>query len=137
MGTKVDTSLSYSQTWGVGGEYTKSVTLGSTSGVSIELDPGKSVIAALSASRGSLKVRVWYNAYLTGKTAVNYNPTYKGHHFWGLGISGVMSKGGVSNSVVSTEDIEVGLYFDSKIELKDKETNSVVASYMMSDKSGH
>ncbi len=132
-----ETSLSYSQSWGVGGQESKSITVGSSSSVSVELDPGESVLAELSASRGVMKVRIRYNAYLIGHTAVNYNPTHKGHHFWGLGIRGVMSKGGISNSVKSTEDIEVGYYSNSKIELKDKKTGVLKASYSLDDAPGH
>jgi hypothetical protein len=131
------TSLSYSQSWGVGGEKSKSVTIGSSSGVSVDLDPGESVVAELSASRGVMNVRIEYIAYLIGQTAVNYNPTYKGHHFWGLGISGVMDKGGVSNSITSTEDIEIGYYSNSKIELRDKTTGAVVAEHALADAAAH
>ncbi|MGQ0604469.1 MAG: ETX/MTX2 family pore-forming toxin [Anaerolineales bacterium] len=134
---KGETSLSYSRSWGVGGQESKSITVGSTSGLSVELGPGEAVLAELSASRGVMKVRIRYNAYLSGSTALNYYPKYKGHHFFHLGISGVMSKGGISNSVISTEDIEVGYYSNSKIELKDKKTMALKASYMLADAPGH
>ena len=94
-----ETGLSYGQSWGKGDEESKSVTLGSSSGVSIELDPGQGVVAELSASRGMMKVRVRYKAHLIGSTAVNYNPTFKGHHFFALDIGRVMSAAGNSNSV--------------------------------------
>lgn len=136
-GAEGETSMSYSQSWGVGGQESKSVTVGSSAGVSVELDPGEAVVAELSASRGVMKVRIRYNAYLIGSTAVNYNPTYKGHHFWCLGISGVMSKGGISNSVKSTEDIEIGYYSNSKVELKDKETGTLKATHFLADAPGH
>lgn len=126
---KGETSMSYSQSWGIGGTQSKTITVGSTSGVSVVLDPGEAIIASLSASRGSLKVRIWYNAYLIGTTAVNYNPKYKDHHFWSLPIGAVMSAGGITNSVKSTEDISIGYYSNSKIEIKDKETGVQKASY--------
>jgi hypothetical protein len=132
-----ETSLSYSQSWGIGGQESTSVTVGSNSGVSVTLDPGESVIAQLSASRGVMKVRIRYNAYLIGNTAINYNPTYKDHHFWSLGIDGVMASGGIANSVKSTEDIEIGYYSNSKIELVDKKTHAVKASFAMADAPGH
>ena len=123
-----ETSASYSESWGENSQESKSVTLGSSSGVSITLDPGQSVVAELSASRGVMKIRIRYKAYLIGDTAVNYNPTYKGHHFFALNIGGVMSAGGNSNSVVSTEDIEMDYYSSSKIEVKDSTTGAVKAS---------
>lgn len=128
---KGETSLSYSQSWNVGGTHSKTITVGSTSGVSVVLDPGEAVIASLSASRGALKVRIRYNAYLIGSTAVNYNPSYKGHHFWSLPIGAVMAAGGISNSVKSTEDMSIGYYSNSKIELKDKNTGVAKASYVV------
>jgi hypothetical protein len=136
-GGEGETSLSYSQSWGIGGQESKSITVGSTAGVSVELDPGESVVAELSASRGVMKVRIRYNAYLIGSTAINYNPTYKNHHFWSLGIGGVMSAARISNSVQSTEEIEIGYYSNSKIELKDKITNALKATYVLADAPGH
>lgn len=134
---KGETSLSYSQSWGVGGQESKSITVGSTSGVSVVLQPGEAVVAELSASRGVMKVRIRYNAYLIGNTAVNYNPTYKDHHFWSLGIGGVLSAAHIPNSVQSTEEIEIGYYSNSKIELKDSKTKNLKASFMLSDTPGH
>lgn len=135
-GAEGETSLSYSQSWGVGGQQSHSVTIGSSAGVSVKLDPGESVVAELSASRGVMKVRINYKAYLIGSTAVNYDPTYKDHHFWALGIEGVMGSGGISNAVKSTEDIEVGYYSNSKIELKDRKTGALKAAHALADVPG-
>lgn len=133
---KGETSIQYSQSWGVGGQQSESITVGSTSGVSVKLDPGESVIAELSASRGAMKVRLQYKAYLIGATAINYNPKYKEHHFWGLPIGHVMSAADISNSVVSSEDIDICYYSNSKVVLKDKQTGAVKASRSMSDMPG-
>jgi hypothetical protein len=114
-----ETSMSYSHQWGQGGSESKSVTVGSTSGVSVELNPGESIEAQLTASRGVMKVRITYQARLIGSTAINYNPTFKDHHFWGLDIGGVMGGAGINNSIQFTEDIEVGYFSNAKIELRD------------------
>lgn len=114
-----ETSLSYSQSWGIGGEKSKNVTLGASSGASIELKPDQAVEAVLSASHGVMKVRIRYKAKLIGSTAINYNPTFKGHHFWCLPIGGVIDG---HNSVVSTEDIEIDYHSNAKIEIKDAES---------------
>jgi hypothetical protein len=126
-----ETSLSYSHTWGESKTETLTITVGTTSGVSVTLDPGQSVTAQLTASRGVMKVRMVYKAYLIGDTAVNYNPTYRDHHFWALDIGGVMGAGGIANVQRITEDIEIGFYTNSKIELKDaagKVTRSFLAN---------
>lgn len=117
-GVKGESSLNYEHSWGQGGSESKSVTIGTSSGVSVSLDPGESVLAELSASRGVMKVRVVYNAYLTGVSAVNYNPTFKGHHFFALDIGGLLNSGGITNSVQVTEDIEIGFYGNSEINIK-------------------
>lgn len=119
-----ETSFSYSFAWGEGGSQTKAVTIGSQAGVSVVLEPGQGVEVQLSASRGVMKVRIVYKAYLIGYSAVNYNPTYPGpypdsHHFWALDIGEVMAADGITNLQTFTEDIEVGFYSNSKIELKD------------------
>jgi hypothetical protein len=43
-----ETSMSYSRQWGEGGSQSKSITVGSSSGVSVELDPGESIEAQLT-----------------------------------------------------------------------------------------
>lgn len=135
-GAKGKSSISYSQSWGIGKSNSQSVTLGSTSGVKVTLEPRQGVQAELSASRGVMKVRIHYNARLIGSTAINYNPTYNGHHFWSLDIESVMSAGGISNSIKSTEDIEIGYYSNSRVELKDPNTDNVRAAFMMQDLPG-
>lgn len=135
-GAEGETSLSYSQSWGIGGQESKSVTVGSSSGVSVELSPGESVVAELSASRGVMRVRIRYNAYLMGSTAVNYNPAYKNHHFWALAVDKVMSAGNIPNSIKSTEDIEIGYYSNSKVELKDKASGRLKETLVMADAGG-
>lgn len=109
------TSMSYSYAWGQGGSQSQNVTLGSSQGISVELQPGQAVKAELTASRGTMQVRIVYEAYLTGSTAINYNPTFKDHHFWGLDLPSVMAAAGISNSVKFTEDIEIGFYANSQI----------------------
>lgn len=117
-GVSGTTSMSYSQSWEVGGTHEKTTTVGSTSGVTVELNPGESVKSILTASRGVMKVRVTYHATLNGSTAVNYNPKYKDHHFWGLNIDKVMNAANLDNSLKYTEDIEIGYYSDAVVELQ-------------------
>lgn len=114
-----ETSMSYSQEWGQGGSQSDSITVGSDTGVSVTLEPGESVDAQLTASRGVMKVRIVYKAYLVGDVAVNYNPTYKGHHFFALDVGGVMDAAGLPKSRLFTEDIQVGYYANSKVVLTD------------------
>ncbi len=114
-----ETSFSYSHTWGESKTESKDVTVGSTQGVSVSLDPGESVEVRLTASRGVMKVRITYLARLAGSCAVNYDPSYKGHHFYALGIGGIMQKSGLSTTKQIVEDIEIGYFSSAKVELLD------------------
>ena len=125
-----ETSLSYSHTWGESKTESKSVSVGTNSGVTVELDPGQAVKAQLTASRGVMKVRITFKAYLTGCTAINYNPTYKGHHFWCLGITQVMSHSNVSTSRTIVEDMEIGFYSNSKVELLNTDGHMVASQHV-------
>ena len=120
-----DTSISFSGSFGQGGEESKSVSIGSESSITVDLKPNQSVVAELSASQGVMKVRIRYKAYLTGNAAVNYDPPHRGHHFWNLDIGSVMSAADVPNSIEFTEDIEVGYYSNGKVVLKDEKTGSI------------
>ena len=126
-----ETSLSYSQSWGVGGTKTKTVTVGSRSSVKVSLKPNEGVVATLSASRGVMKVRIRFEAYLTGTTAVNYDHGYRGHHYWDFWTGAVMSTSDIPNRVESTEDIEIGYYSNGKIEIRDTESNALVSSHFL------
>jgi len=121
------TSMSYNRTWGQGGSNSQSVAVGTSQGVTVVLDPGESVLAQLTASRRVMKVRIVYQASLIGATAINYNPTFKNHHFWGLDLPSVMNAGQIKNSLQFTEDIEIGFYTNSEIELKDPSGKTVPA----------
>lgn len=114
-----ETSFSYSKAWGEGGQESRAVTVGTTTGVEVTLDPGQSATAVLLARRGVLKVRIQYRAYLVNGTAVHYHPPYEGHYFWWLPIDEVMKAARISNARTSTEEIEVGYYSDSAIEVTD------------------
>lgn len=111
------TTLGYSSSWGKGGSQSKVVSVGSQTGSSITLGPHKTAKAMLTASRGVMKIRIRYRAYLVGSVAINYGNPHKGHHFWGLNISSIMAAAGLENSKMITEDITVGYYANSKVQV--------------------
>ena len=113
------TSFNYNYAWGKGGSESKSVTVGSTEGVSVDLEPGQKVQAKLTASRGVMKVRITYLASIAGTVAINYGDTYKGHHFFGLDLHRVMGAAKLPFTHTVTEDIEIGYYSNATIELVD------------------
>ena len=128
-----ETSLSYSQSWGIGGTESKTVTVGSNSGMQVTLKPGQKVVAELTASRGVMKVRVRYNARLAGCTVVYYFPNYKGSSYYSFSTPVVMSNGGVNNSIVSTEDIEIGYFSNGKITVVDGVTKKLQETFHVDD----
>lgn len=121
------TSMSYSYAWGQGGSQSQTVTLGSSQGISVELQPGESVKAELTASQGTMNIRIVYEAYLTGATAINYNPTFKDHHFWGLDLPSIMGAAGIPNSIRFTEDIQVGFFANSQVTLLNSDGTPVTS----------
>jgi hypothetical protein len=125
-----ETSLSYAHSWGETTGESTTITVGTQSGVSVPLDPGQAVQAQLTASRGTMKVRIVYKAYVTGSTAINYNPTFKDHHFWGLDIGSVMGSAGIQNLMTFTEDIEIGFFTNSKIVLNDPSGQPLKTAFM-------
>jgi len=123
-----ETSFSYAYEWGQGGSKSNSVTVGDTSGVTVELQPGQSVIARLTANRSNVTVRVVYQATLSGDTAINYNPTYNGHHFWALDINAVMNAGVLPTSKTITTDIQVGYFSNGTVTITDAAKGTVLKS---------
>lgn len=121
------TSLSYSHEWGQEKSESKEVSVGSSSGVTVTLDPGQSVIAKLTASRGVLGVRIAYKASLSGGTAYNYSDPFEGHHFWWTNINVVMNAAHMPASRTFSEDIQVGYYSDAVVELTDNKSGLVIA----------
>jgi hypothetical protein len=118
-GAKGTTSLSFAMGFGQGGSKSTTVTLGSSTGVSVVLKPHQVLKGQLSATKGSLKIRVVYQASLSGLLAINYGGTYKGHHFYALPVDGVMAAGGINNAIQFTEDIEVGFFSNAKVQVTD------------------
>ncbi|CAG9790148.1 unnamed protein product [Diatraea saccharalis] len=120
------TSFTYTSKWGESVSKSETVTVGSNTGVQITLEPNQRVVAELYAMRGNMKFQVDYEATLTGWTAVNYGDTYKGHHFWGLDINGVMKAGNLPQTVKSTEVITLGYYSNSHVIIRDANTSNII-----------
>lgn len=114
-----ESSIEFSSEWGQSETRSTLTTVGSSSGVSVPLQPNQHIRAELRAYKGTMQVKVTYRVHLSGYTAVNYGGKHNGHHFWALGINSVMS----AHNLATTKDIEeilsVGYYSDSEINLYD------------------
>lgn len=122
--------FSLSETWGKGGSSSQTTTVGSSSGLTVNLNPGEEVTAQLIATRGTMKVRVNYIVYLSGNTAINYAKPYQGHHFWAFPIETVLNASNVPSYKIVTEDIQIGYYSDASVIVQDKlgQTKALLAA---------
>jgi hypothetical protein len=69
--------MSYSRQWDEAGSNSETEELAEEHTVQLRLVPKKSVNAQIMAYEGKVKIRVPYEAHLTGSTVVNYQDTYK------------------------------------------------------------
>lgn len=106
-------TLNYSRYWGQYFPETRDTTVSATRNISLQ--PGEQVEARLTAEKCTMKLRVVYEASLNGIVATNYNPIYKGAHFWDLDVVQVMRGAGVPSVIRITEDIKVVYYADVSI----------------------
>ena len=123
-----ETSLTFSAEFQRGGSTQRMVTVGQTSGVMVDLEPGEAVRAKLSADYGTVQARITWEAFLSGISAVNYNPKYRDHHFWSLAIDGVRQSVNLPGRLEVVEDIEVGFYSNGEITLEDVDTEKRIAA---------
>lgn len=114
-----ETSMAYEHGWGQSGSTSKEVEVGQTGGVELPLPAHSVRIAELSSYHGSLDVRITYQASLVGVVAVNYNPPYKGHHFWALDINSVMASASLPTTQTITEELDLDYYSNVSIKIVD------------------
>jgi hypothetical protein len=115
-------SMKYSRQWVEAGSSSETVELDVEHAVNLHLAPMKSVNAHITGYEGTVKIRVFYEAYLTGSSAVNYENTYKGHHFHDLDIGAIMNANpSLSKTVAFSEDISINNFSKTSIVLEDGE----------------
>lgn len=116
------TGISYTTTWGKSVEKSESITVGSSTGVEVELSPKQAVTASLQATRGLVQIEIEYKLKLIGLVAINFKRKIKDHHFYSPSIETIMKAGDLKNFVKKTEIIQIGFYTDTSIKVFDKET---------------
>ncbi|CAH2221628.1 jg17235 [Pararge aegeria aegeria] len=114
------TSFSYTSSWGKSEEKSESVTIGTNTGVEIELNPHQSATAVLSANRCSLEILVEYIVTLRGNVAINFKKKHEGHHFYGPSINSVMKSGGLETQKSFHETVRIGVFTDASLSVTDK-----------------
>ncbi|CAH2987306.1 unnamed protein product [Chilo suppressalis] len=117
-------SMSFGSSWGHDRTNSKSVTVGASSAIEVELAPGQAAIATLQAIRATVEVEVDYTATLHGAVACNYPDKHNDHHFWSYDINEVMGAAGMNKNIDSTERMRIDFYSDAKVMLRDRDTNA-------------
>jgi hypothetical protein len=114
-----ESTLLYNHLWGQDASESKKVKLEISREVNVDLDSGESVEAVLTASKGVMKVKILYRAYLEGHIAICYHgKKYKGHWYWALPIIGVMNASDLDICKDFTEEIEISFYSNAQVELR-------------------
>ncbi len=125
-----NSNFHYEHTWGKGGSNSLSTSIGSSAGISIELEPGENVIAELVASKGTMKVKVYYESYLDGDIATRYFWKLNGSHHWAIPIDKAMRQYGLASTREITEEISIDYYSNSSVVLKDSLGNLMKILYL-------
>lgn len=126
-GWEASLALGYTYAWGQGGSESKAITVGSSTGLMVTLQPGQSVDALLQAERGKIEVGIVYLLGLSGHLAVNYTDSYKGHHFWGLDLATVMKAAGIENTRDAVTELTFEYYSGATVVVTDAATGQHVA----------
>ena len=121
----VDASVSIGSTssFGQGGSTSVSNKVGSSSAVTVTLNPGESVKAVLTAFKGTMKVRVTYEAQLSGGASINYNTKFNNYYHWWNDIGRILNSVGTNNRVRIYEDMTIGYYSEGDVTLYDDNDN--------------
>ncbi|MFE3197813.1 ETX/MTX2 family pore-forming toxin [Embleya sp. NPDC059237] len=129
------TQLTYSHEWGHSKTETKDITVGSQSGVSVTLQPHQSVVAELSASRGTLKARFTFHATVSGDLIGYFNDKHKGHWWWCAPINEVLQWAKLPTTLTITQEVDVDYYCNGEVRLKDKD-NKLLAFFPFGVRAG-
>lgn len=120
-------SFSYAYPWGQNTTKSESYKVGYSNPVILNMEPGQSVVATLTASNCTMEVEMEYRATLDGFVACNYPGRHQGHHFWGYDIDGVLFAAGKEKIKTSKEVIKIGFYSNVKLVLSDTKFEKNVA----------
>lgn len=100
----------YNGTFGHDYVRNRTVLVGATSQVKVNVDGGESAVATLEVTKTTILVEIEYEVKLTGIVVANYAFRFKGHHFWGLDIESLMVQADRSNRLTCKEVMELNFY---------------------------
>ncbi|KAI8433666.1 hypothetical protein MSG28_015664 [Choristoneura fumiferana] len=128
------TSFEYATSWGKDSSQAQTTTLGSESGIELELEGGRAAVALLSATRGELVLEVEYEALVVGQVAANYPGRYRDHYFWAYDVRALLAAAGQPHVRRSKQTVRVGFYSDDTVAYYDHETGEPLPSAAVSKK---
>ena len=123
--------FSFTTRGGVSEEKSKTETIGTTSGMEVELKPGAAVTVALSSNTGVVELEVVHEAYLKGDVRVHCNCDIP----FGLRIhvkkacepiEELMVSGNIRNNITTTETIKFNYFVGSKIRVFNKQNGQLI-----------
>ncbi len=114
-----DTSISFQTDFQKGGSQSRTVSMGQSSGVMVDLEPGEAVTATLTAAKGTMRVRVRFEAYLTGVVAAYYKGSFKYKHVWPVNIAGALQALDGPHVLSIVNDIAIDCFSSGEIVLED------------------
>ncbi|MXP09827.1 hypothetical protein [Pseudoblastomonas halimionae] len=128
LGLGGETSFNFTSGWSSIKGFSDSTTLGETAGVEVPLNPGQSAYVVIKAQKGTLTMTVPYEATLLGGLAVNYDPTYKDHHFWYLHINNILKSCGLPKKVTIEQTLTFAFFTNVSVTVHDCATDKVISS---------
>ena len=128
LGLGGETTFNFTSEWSSTKGFSDSTTLGETAGVEVPLNPGQSAYVVIKAQKGVLTMTVPYEATLSGGVAVNYNPAYKGHHFYCLYINPILKACGLPTKVTIEQTLKFGFFTNVSVTVHDCATDEVISS---------
>lgn len=119
------TTFNFSHSWGKGGSQTQTITLGSSSGISVELEPKESVRAELIAHKSNIKIKLKYIASIDGMLAFKFYRFFSGYEYNATNVKNYLNSYQMPLMKFMDEEIDIHLFTNSSIVLKDLKGNMV------------
>lgn len=113
-------TYSYTSTFGQSIEKTEKVTVGFTSNMETELNPGQACAVVLTANRGYINIKVTYVAYLYGDVTMYFSNKVNGHNYHTTSIDNALKNIGIVNEKKYVEMIKIGFYTNASLKVYDK-----------------
>lgn len=105
---------------------TEPMTIGTDCFLNVTLQPGKSIISELHATKAVVRSELDYEAYLSGVVAACYAEKYKGHRFWALDVLAIMEHAELKNSVMVEQNVVGQFYENPRLIVRDRENGNLI-----------